>query len=244
MRTDKRSDFVCVPEHPAVRGKLFDLASRATYALGDEDVILGEAMGNSRRKSAYARCAHGLSYWVFEHNLVFPIFRDWVRTEHVFWDARPVKPDALSQPRPADPLGKRAETRKSTSAEKSSTASYIDLQVVRGRSTWRFEAKWWNSGTAKSILAADAKKLRDARQSETDRSFLITFWCGLLENVPNELAKAKRDAAREPSVQGTLAFSGHFPSIVYDAKTRRRRDDGYFMVGVFELLPLVPGPLR
>lgn len=61
------------------------LAETAGRALLKEDRLLQSSFGSSH---LYDGVGRGLSYWLFEHNLVYPIFREWAQTHSVLWDER------------------------------------------------------------------------------------------------------------------------------------------------------------
>lgn len=213
---------------------LNELLERAARALKLEDERIRQALASSTEPEAYARCGHGLSYWVFEHNLLLPIFLDWVRTHVVRWD-EPVLRD-LGQPSgvstPAEAI-KRSKVRVEDSKRR-----LVDLQLVlpaseRGDDAQlvRFEAKWWVLKRAARHVKADVKKLREMSGSG-DRAVLLTFWYGVDAKIDDDLGEANTPSGTKPLMAAT------FDTTVYPwwlEEKNRTLTDGYFALVAYEL---------
>lgn len=210
---------------------LVPLLRRATSALMFEDNRLREALSDSAAKQNYTTCGHGLSYWVFEHNLVYPIFLAWVRTHHVRWDEpamERVEPKPLERGEPA--------SRKEAKGDSSSTRSLVDLQLaLEPGNIVRLEAKWWMLNNSRHHVEADANKLKRICKSFGGRAVLLTFWYGLEDARASEMEDALTKA---PGLGAEMFFAGTFRSSVYPSWLKNKpslTDAGYFTLAALEV---------
>lgn len=202
--------------------QLFEAAVRE---LEDEDQRLFRAFGRAG-KWKDEQC-QGLAYWVYEHNLVFPIFRAWLPLVYrVIWDEdlhRLMKDgrrrDGTCE---ADRSGQTARTER----------RFIDLAVepTEGAPRWLFEAKWWAYGDAKTVLGKDIGRLRSS-QCNGGAGYLLTFWYG----AADALAKDLRDADQAVAGLGVkMNFVGVFPTHVFTWWDRKKAaETGYFAMVAF-----------
>lgn len=206
--------------------QLFEAAARE---LEEEDQRLFRAFGRAG-KWKNEQC-QGLAYWVFEHNLVFPIFRAWLPLVYqVTWD------ECVHKRRNGE---KREASRKVEASggtgRKERGREYIDLVVVpsEGAPPWLFEAKWWASGDAKAVLGKDADRLRPPR-ADKGEGYLLTFWYGSDDELAQDLANAERDAKE---LRLDMLFVGVFPTHVYTwwNEQEKRSGPGYFALVAFRV---------
>ena len=203
--------------------KLRELFEAAVRELEEEDVRLFRAFGQAGDWKN-AQC-QGLAYWVFEHNLVFPIFRAWLPLVHrVWWDE--------------DIHRARGEQREDSNTDEKPgrrNREYINLVVEKrkGAPKWLFEAKWWAYGAAKSLLSKDVRRLRRARAGK-DQGYLLTFWYGSTGELKSDLERAQEQAK---GLDLTMLFVGVFPTHVYTwwDKQNPKSDIGYFALVAFSV---------
>jgi hypothetical protein len=213
-----------------------DLLECATDELCREDIQFANAL--AARAENYPAHGHGLAYYVFEHNLVFPIFRSWVASKRlVLWDEKPVHRVSVRKTTTRPPEDQRKQVRDGVTI----TKSFVDLQV-RLQERWtgakigRFEAKWWQESRATRYVASDADKLRRIARSHSGRGFLITFWYDVKGEGPFAAnMKAAEDTASR-KMKADLVFAGRFESKIYcywcdDPRPR----PGWFVMAVFEV---------
>lgn len=192
-----------------------ELMNAALVALQHEDAALRAALGSP----VYDHVSRGLAYHVFEHNLVYTVFKAWAPRYRVVWD---------EMTRPGQHPSRQ----------------FIDLKVLSGRGDgkpkWLFEAKWWNGGSVGRRLGVDIGKLRRELKSNAPpkRAYVLAWWWGKLEDFENDFTKAEkqfRDAA-----SGGMAYAGAFPTDALDwAKRSRveraRLEAAYFAQACFEV---------
>jgi hypothetical protein len=203
------------------------LVESAGRALLKEDRLLQASFGTS---PFYDTVGRGLSYWLFEHNLVYPIFREWAQTLDVIWDERDATWDAATA-RWHRPNASAEERRK---RHRSQPRGFLDLQVLRDSgSRWLFEAKWWNSVRATGAVRDDVKKLRDHLRPR-ERGFVLAFWYGGRDSSQKDFDAVALEAIDAPAV-----FSVAFPSHVVNTWRGQAPSPewGYFAMTVFEVLP-------
>ena len=109
-----RPQSLAAPTLPDDLRRLMELA-RSALARENSELEAAFASGNAE---FYGKCAHGLSYWVFEQNLVYLIFKTWIPHSLVEWES----------PYPH-------------SSEKADLVIFSKPHEPR----FVFEAKWWNS---------------------------------------------------------------------------------------------------
>ena len=191
----------CWHDQSTSESKLRELFEAAVRELEEEDVRLFRAFGQAGDWKN-AQC-QGLAYWVFEHNLVFPIFRAWLPlVDRVWWDE--------------DIHRARGEQREDSNTDEEPgrrNRDYIDLQVEheKGVPKWLFEAKWWAYGKAEALLSKHVARLRKARVGN-DQGFLLTFWYGSTGELKSDLERAQEQAK---GLDLTMLFVGVFPTHVY-----------------------------
>lgn len=182
------------------------LLSVATTALYREDQLLHDAFSRRRERAGFApaldgvdKWARGLSFWVFEHNLVFPIFRAWLPlVNDIRWDEN------------ADGIAGGARG-----------SRFPDLRIecgTNGTAWYAFELKWWNLGRGERVLGGDADKLRklvdDHRTSMPQEghllgAFVLATWWGTSESIGDDFR-----VASDPGAGLRPVFAGIFPSNV------------------------------
>lgn len=217
-------------------GRLCGLLESATRELQKEDGNLREALASAKNQRWTRTRPHGLTYWVYEHNLVYPIFRSWVRlADQVEWDESQVPRQTRSRGTPS-----RAERRGRTGRGE---RKFVDLVVCLDDDVHFFEAKWWAYGSARRVLESDVQKLRSLKvkppvaKTTHSRRFLLTFWYGTNSEIKNDFAKAEgqsRTLGIEP------VFAGMFGTSLYTwwvkAPQEPTRENGYFALVAFEVL--------
>jgi hypothetical protein len=193
-----------------------DLSTRAFEALRKEDKAVWDALVTKGDfgDDYCARSAPGIGYWVFEHNIVYEIFKAWAPKYRVLWDEKPTAswPGSVA-----------------LSAAPANDSRFPDLQVVMNPKKdvrWFFEAKWLNN-KAKASVEKDVKKLRNLHtRPKSSRAFLIGIWNNVLE-------KRRSDIDWISDIDGADAvFLGWFTSRV---RTRREAANGYHFVAVLEV---------
>ena len=210
----------------AANRQFVELMTLAFDGLRNEDAQLSGALTRGKLAAEYReRGAPGLSYWVYEHNLVYPVFKAWALKHRVLWDEAPTaqwkKPfDAATREPPAN------DTRQQ---------KLIDLQVLLDKSgdeRWLFEAQWLNNERGVTHAQQDAVKLhhvRLARGKKPTRLFLLGLWYNYTDSIDEDLEWVRN------CPDGTNpAFLGLFPSTV-PGKKKGPPVDGYHFVAVFEV---------
>ncbi len=206
-------------------GPLRTLLEAATLELQSEDGLLRDAIRSAKDQEWGKLQPQGLSYWVFEHNLVYPIFRRWIRiADRVEWDERQV-------PRKGGPRSASLEAEEQT---KRLERSFVDLVAIVDGRRYLFEAKWWAYGSATGVLNNDVKKLRSQLEaSDGTRAFLITFWYGANDQADDFDLTGKLEG-----LAGTVTpvFAGVFGTSVYTRWLEHpKQADGYFALVAFEV---------
>lgn len=204
--------------------KFRDLMRRMHQALQREDRELARALdpGTELGKEYSRRGAPGLAYWVFEHNLVYSIFKEWAPRYRVLWDERP---GALwSEFEPVD----RAP------AAKNASRKLVDLQVVdeKGDARWYFEAKWMNNSSGVGGATRDITKLNEISNGEAGphRRFVIGIWCNSADKLETDLADQRRWQTDKVLPMYSGAFASRVPS-----KTKGEVEPGHIFIAVWEL---------
>jgi hypothetical protein len=203
------------PDPPADDDQLWLLLARAARALQAEDIELRNALSQNPHGR---QVGQGLSYRVFEHNLVYPIFRDWCRDQRVMWEEPPDASYQDAAPRKPD--------------EKRQSAKYIDLQLdLKHGGRLRFEAKWWiRSSGPRVTFEHDLERMSGSEPS--GRNFCMAFWYGIpAEHQKDFQFKGEAPFDKEP------VFAACFPSRVFTwwhEKEHRKTTDGYFAMVVWE----------
>lgn len=224
--------------------ELARMLQRATSALRKEDARIHKTLANSEQPAAYKRCGHGLSYWVFEHNLVYPIFLEWARTHVVHWDEHVVPTsEGVGRVRRDELPDERKRPAKGESpkrSEWSATRSLIDLQVKLADEMVRLEAKWWVTDAAQGYVTADARKIRNICRDKGGRALLLTFWYGLHEERGKDLDNAG-EVARD--MKSEIIFAGTFDSMIHVPKRWNKGPEG-LRQGYFTMVALDASPRR
>ena len=184
-------------------GAVRALLDQATASLEKEDRWLRRAFAASVHQEAYAaRAAPGLAYWVFEHNLVLAIFRDWIKTQRVLWDETAT---AVWEPPVPD------RTRPSFEQEACTQQRYIDLQLL-GESCDSprvlFEAKWFNAPKGKTSARTDWEKLRvecGRRRRKGWRGYMLLFRSGTGDIGSSTLLDLEKQGLPVPSFAGIFS---------------------------------------
>lgn len=215
----------------SMSGALRQLFEAAVRELEEEDQRLFRAFGRAG-KWKDEQC-QGLAYWVFEHNLVFPIFRAWLPLVHrVTWDeCIHRRKDGRQRESSLDVEVSGGTGRKERGRE------LIDLVVEpsEGAPPWLFEAKWWAYGKAESVLGEDANRLRPPVAGD-GQGYLLTFWYGADGELARDLERAAADATE---LRLEMLFVGVFPTHVYTwwDKHDKKEGTGYFALVVFGVGP-------
>lgn len=226
---------VWLPPGPKVKDPLDPLLERAARALKLEDERIRQALASSTVPKAYERCGHGLSYWVFEHNLLLPIFLDWAKTHVVRWD----EPECSNIRKPSG-VSTDADALERADSE-DSNYRLVDLQLALSASDGvpngqivRLEAKWWVLKRSAIDVAKDVKKLRDMKGAG-ERAVLLTFWYGVNDEFGKDMEAANRPKDTKPLMAAV------FDTTVYpwwwgkEKESERKLMDGYFAMVAFEL---------
>ncbi|HQP36623.1 MAG TPA: hypothetical protein PLI95_15650 [Polyangiaceae bacterium] len=211
--------------------KLDQLLELATFALAQEDKRMACAFAARGPKEAfYTGCAHGLAYWVFEHNLVYPIFLRWLEAGfNVLWDEQPT---AMHPTEPRSDGSQVSRERSTDNYQQKKRAQFIDLQVLLNEGErWFFEAKWWQVHTTKAndAVGNDLRKLTSLLKEWEGRAFILAFWYGDENSLVNDIQAAQAG-------MGGLVYLGLFRSNVWRYwATPKVMDEGYFALAAFEV---------
>lgn len=216
-----------LPRREKRTGEKHDLFLCAALALLEEDRRLYAALGV---REFYSNKARGLAYWVFEHNLVYALFRAWAPWYDVVWDELlPTgEPAAKSQTRLNQDAAAAVEPPRSHSGQ--AMREFIDLRVnwSRSESTLLFEAKWWNRTS--DALSADLERL-GRRSAMGYECYQLVFWYGSEATRRADFAAAEGQLEALRSSSGlnlTSLFAATFP-------TQLANGQGYFAMGVISV---------
>lgn len=190
--------------------ELAELMRLAFDALCAEDEELADILGarGAIGREYQERGAPGLSYWVFEHNLVYTIFKAWARSYRVLWDERVN----------ARWSGRFDATARQSAANDNQPRSLIDLQVITARADderWLFEMQWLNNSKGVEHARKDADKLRsilNARRSSRGEKRPRAFLLGIWSNVESQLANDFDWLRGNRPARTKAAFYGILPS--------------------------------
>jgi hypothetical protein len=136
----------------------------------------------------YREANQSLGYWVFETTLVYILFKAWLPTERVRWEA----PYPRSRQSKAD------------------LAVYHDDKGQNAR--WVFEAKWWPNMSSKTqgAIRGDLNKL--LRWKGTDGRLLLAFWYAPEHHRQRDIDEVDSFCQeRIGGFQPRCVFAGEFP---------------------------------
>lgn len=186
----------------------FRLFERALCALDTEDKRLRKAL-QARPNSALrtSKSSHGLGFWVFEHNLVYEVFKAWLPRADVMWEC-PIPGedgehgywDMVGDP----PRSNRKKPRRSGWFDLAISGDDDAISAV-------FEFKWWpRLGSARK----DLQKL--AACGGEYSKFFVGFWISTdlatdLRRGEEEYLRSANDLRTDhPDARAEYVFVGQF----------------------------------
>jgi hypothetical protein len=209
LKTHTFADASDLPQHPELK-RLLNIAAQA---LAVEDRALWDALeAQSALRKEPLDNDRGLTYWVYETNLVYTIWKAWLHHAKVRWEA---------------PRQEKEDT---------SRRRWIDLQVEADGVEYLIEAKWWQLTTEKAngLVFSDMDKLKNLAE-KNEACLMLTFWSGAagelakdVEEAQTQIQARKKDAKPEWDMAYIAAFTAD------SLYSQKRNDAGYFMLAVWK----------